>query len=1584
MSNFEENSDAITYGYTPNAYNAKNYEPSNILSHPDNKFALTSVQIDQHLVFSVPATTFQMGSNTPYYWPPTEDKPPAYKLRIILWQLFGRVAERALLQNFNKVVGGSNEDEEGEYQANDGSVVTNFPSIAYENTAGKLQNNHLQQTTLQRNFNRLSRAEQDAYRENNNQLPEIVSRQEYQERTRQWLQDQNNNGEDEEGADGEYHVLLEFFRGDADKRHCSGYRIWILKEVGAPGDLNTLMGEVIASASAKPANGKKVKPSYDNMWRQIQNNTDLKHFAGNALYLNQNHFSGNVNNIPLSDEINPVHPTNVFSVGGWRSILYGVDGKNWLPRFYPNLDIDSERFKAENYFQIDNLKRFMLPNFRDSIYKCTLSDLSQDHYMNKYRLDQFCDNILPMLRDTYSQIGEPRATNALRENPDIDGATIASIPAFKKRRIQPQIENQYSGGSLDFCGPSGRRNRDRGLVFVQGEDDAFLIARAMTAQYVGPEGRRALENSKCNQDTLFIRINGLKKCMMMVRSIFEGNGNANVSDGLYGIINTESNLKKIGFTERYMNIQHIPNCSFHDDFVAFIFWGCEYHLCISTLHYDLYNTLINVGCAYSMEKTKNHLIKEGMHGSGKSNNIFNTEIIKCDGVVQTLTNASMLAHFFAGHQTFKIEANHEPDPTTMGGKGTSSNPQIQQKTEQKKSKLAECLGTHNITIYNKDKNCYETQKTTTVWSSCNIQAQNAGGHSGSINPALLNRYQTNAVPIKTRDKKDINYQKSAQNEMDENQTADRNMFIYKCKRIDANFAKVSAMFDLVGGLTSPDMQAFNDVYEHMKTRGALANNASRSVNRCANAAKTQIKYDAIAILFYYQPSNKVINYYIGGRRITDEPLLAKISYLFDDADKSCKLNTRIYHEMHRDGDNFTCEGSGEQVKCKIDLVTNQIYSINESNKEVLESVELESKWEHVDLYDTMKKYESGDEMVLYFQGKQTNYRSYFIRFKQKDSWTGVPEGMKMKDVKNAIKVLDVIHSRTKAKNLRSYTNLPYEDMYKVYELFGKSPPMQTNQMINAFTIMYRDAERIYNEFKTHWDVVPENGFEKRIESLLGKYRGQMITYNQSDKDRSIEKWRDLDLLMYCTVDTAIRTFCIMRDEFVPDYQDKMKMVIANIAKKKLGMFKPTHPYKYFYPVNDIPNPQMNDVDLNYISLSQKSQFTIEIQEGLKDILTPGLETLTDSIMIDRMLVSLDKQLVQVFYDELKAVVHTVVNNSERNTVAWKLYEGENSDIPWIGNEPGANPYKAQIIKFKKGIYYVHIAWVYDMLKHTNTTNVLKDAYLSALSSYKYPIPKDEEGDKQKKQIKLLTGSSWVGKIKKPRQQNPFIKHVTQEEVEEGKAEEIAYCCPAVSHSLTVNGDTTLNKSIQKKNSHHRYSQMMSGRKRQRDAKKRDLIKMSFDRHIACDRARKLNEHTCSLENRNLYKQFKYLSKEDILNELNISQPTDMGDLFNYPDSYVRSEYLHEHVQHRVQKRYTNIEKFKAIILGARVRFRIRMYKKMKSHVEETCQGDDRNDKMKLLSLYLKSLTGERWNSNKFRQTFLVIYDKTWEEYKNEK
>lgn len=1628
MSNFLKKPDAIDYGYTPNAYNAKNYEPSNILNHPDNNFGKRSIEIDQHLVFSVPATTFQMGSNTPYYWPPTENVPPAYKIRIILWQLMSRVAERAMMQNFNQSTDNddSDNDENGQLNENENFGAA-FPLCAFEtgNVNGRLRINHLQHTTLPRNFNNLPRNEQNAIWENNGRFP-IVSRQEYQERARTWVLAQNNNSEDQRG--GECHVLLEFFRGANDPRHCSGYRIWILKESGSTVDLNKCMGEVIASATAKPTNGKKIKPSYNNWWRQVKNNTDLKHFSGNALYLNQNHFSGNANSLPLHEQQNPVHPTNVFSVGGWRSIIYGLDrdnnGKNWLPKLYPNLDIDSERFKVENYFQRDDFKKFILPDgnksFRNSFYKCTLADLNQDNFMNKYRLDQFCDNILPMLRDTYSQIGEPRATSALTEGGDIDAAVVATDPAFKKRKIQPQIENQYSGGSLDVCGPAGRKKRDRGLVFIQGEDDAFLIARAMTAQYVGPEGIRALENAKCNQDTYYIRLKGLKKCMVMVRSIFEGNGNANVSDGLYGIINTELKLKKSGFTERFMNIQHVGH-NFHDDFVAFIFWGAEYHLCISTLHYDLYNTMMNVGCAYFMDKTKNHLIKEGKHGSGKSNNIFNVETVKCDGVVQTLTNASMLAHFFAGHETFKIEANHEPDPTTMGGKGTSSNPQIQQKTEQKKSKLAECQGSRWTTVWNPETNRYETVKTITVWSSVNIQAQNGG----SINPALLNRFQTNAVPIKTRDVKDINYQKSAQNEMDEHQVAEKNMFINKCKRIDSNLAKVSAMFDLVGGLTAVDMQAFNDVYDYMKNRGALANNDARSVNRCVNTAKTQVIYDAIAILFYYKPTltcatvgkwgdvdceRKVLNHYIGGIKIRDNDLLQKISYLFDDENKSHKLNTKVYHEFHRDNDTFNFEGIGNAVKCKIDLTNNQIYSIDEDNKEVLESVELYSIWEHKDLYDWKSNYKKGDEMVFYFYGEQTNNRSYFIRFQLlEDHWVHD----EVDTIQEFFKMKDIIETRAKEREV-DVQYLSYDDMKYILQLFQKDVPLRAVELRNSFNMMYANANVCCEQFLTQWKIVQKNGKDKRIESLLGKYKGQMITYNLSEKDRSVEKWRDLDLLMYCTVDIAVRTFCTMRDEFVPAYQDKMKMAIANIAKKKLSMFKSSQPVKYFYPINDMPNPGINDVDLNYISLSQKSQFTIEIQEGLKDILTPGLETHTDSFMIDRMLASLDKQLVKVYYEELKTVVH--IENTEEG-LRWKHYipspHGGNGTIAdWNGNTARNTSHKAQIIKFKKGCFYVHVAWVYEILDTQNTNNRLKDAYISALSSYEYPIPEDidseerriekaiseldeslseEERQKkvksierkekkrkkkdkvlQKKSIKILTGSSWIGEVLKPTEED-----CTKEALQSNKkVDVVTYCCPAVSSSIEVHGNTKLNKSVKKKNSHHRYSKFMSGMKRKRTTQRRDVIKMSFDRHISCQRAKKLNEHNLSLENMDLYEQFKYLSKEDMLNDLKLAQSNDLGDLFNYPNSYVASEYLHEHIRSRVEEQYLLKEKFKAICLGARDRFRIRLWRKM----QEKFQDDE--DKMQIINDYISSDWWRNWNEGKFLQFLSTLQETTQQKEQN--
>ena len=50
-------------------------------------------------------------------------------------------------------------------------------------------------------------------------------------------------------------------------------------------------------------------------------------------------------------------------------------------------------------------------------------------------------------------------------------------------------------------------------------------------------------------------------------------------------------------------------------------------------------------------------------------------------------------------------------------------------------------------------------------------------------------------------------------------------------------------------------------------------------------------------------------------------------------------------------------------------------------------------------------------------------------------------------------------------------------------------------------------------------------------------------------------WRDLDLLQYCTVHIAIRTFALMRDDFAPQVMEKLRIAVANIAIDRITVNK---------------------------------------------------------------------------------------------------------------------------------------------------------------------------------------------------------------------------------------------------------------------------------------------------------------------------------------------------------------------------------------------------------------------------------------------
>ena len=96
---------------------------------------------------------------------------------------------------------------------------------------------------------------------------------------------------------------------------------------------------------------------------------------------------------------------------------------------------------------------------------------------------------------------------------------------------------------------------------------------------------------------------------------------------------------------------------------------------------------------------------------------------------------------------------------------------------------------------------------------------------------------------------------------------------------------------------------------------------------------------------------------------------------------------------------------------------------------------------------------------------------------------------------------------------------------------------------------------------------------------------------------------------------------------------------------------------------------------------------------------------------------------------------------------------------------------------------------------------------------------------------------------------------------------------------------------------------MHGRKKKRLKSRIEVIEMSFDRHIACKRARQLDEYEGNLH-KDLYKDFLHLSKEDLLEEANNDEQNKpiLESSFDYPDQWVQDAYDFRVKKHLYQKR----------------------------------------------------------------------------------
>lgn len=399
----------------------------------------------------------------------------------------------------------------------------------------------------------------------------------------------------------------------------------------------------------------------------------------------------------------------------------------------------------------------------------------------------------------------------------------------------------------------------------------------------------------------------------------------------------------------------------------------------------------------------------------------------------------------------------------------------------------------------------------------------------------------------------------------------------------------------------------------------------------------------------------------------------------------------------------------------------------------------------------------------------------------------------------------------------------------------------------------------------HWKLI-----DKQVESLLGKYYQQEIEYVG---DKAVEMWLDIDRLLYCTVDIAVRTFALMRVEFAPQSRDKINHEIVKLGQTRL-MNLDSRPWKMFLPLrDDIRELQHEDIDLNYILIDSERNLKLKLVENLKQKSGQGIVVYTSDTVLNHAIDSLCKEkLASNYYPKFK-------NNEYPHIVdeQWQLPFQKENLINMRNNklkERKEKPEKRPVMIRKRAgqtiNVYMLVSFIDDYLHDLNGKES-NDRYLSLLRKYKYYSPKEEKK-------KILISEGWGGKVKKKKKN--------------GELYDSSEFLPSISSYITIEGSPNKLQVFREKNVVTKSSHLIHGRKRKKVSARRDRVDVHFDDYAMKLRLRQLDDYEGEdkdLDEEGKKKFFKsYLaaySKREMKKELNKVQEAILP--YDYPDEFAQ-------------------------------------------------------------------------------------------------
>ena len=531
---------------------------------------------------------------------------------------------------------------------------------------------------------------------------------------------------------------------------------------------------------------------------------------------------------------------------------------------------------------------------------------------------------------------------------------------------------------------------------------------------------------------------------------------------------------------------------------------------------------------------------------------------------------------------------------------------------------------------------------------------------------------------------------------------------------------------------------WSDVLSHVReSLGKISDvgiNNPRAKKRLFNTCSSIIIWEAFAILFLFQPTEKVCRFYINGQELDDANSAILASKQVEQSGLHSEKKITLFKDDEGQLTTEEIDSNGEGPKqYVVNMVHRTVFAIENNVVDRKKNVaDFDVKWRYDNEYDPEMEY-CEDSIVRY----RENEVVYTMKCKRYTALDPLP-GNFWSPVEAEINT----------------------DEWSANVNYSEGDVVQKNDKHFIANEPSTAVDPIQN---TNWEVIKEE-----YESLLGKY------YEQQYDLKNTRQQYDVASLLYCTVPNAITTLAMSQDDILSKGLSKFIKELCNYAKQILMEVDDLEMNRYNHCLprrKDGGTSTKRDVDFEYVCLGD------EYEEGIKKFLaknfTPGWVVDVDPVFINDSIKEIQGQStnqVQTLPNSVRIKKTYLKQTAEGGVITetevgmygalesdgslkpgyicrerwqvWKVLEDGSGRGGWgefdfenLRVDIGKPKKKKIVYNHWTKKYYMYIPYIRVVLETNN-----EDPFFNSLKSYK--IKSDDENET----TKILLATPYEGKV----------------------------------------------------------------------------------------------------------------------------------------------------------------------------------------------------------------------------------------------